>query len=47
MDNFIHRENLALFKRKLTEAKDEGTRRMLMKLIAEEEAKPSLPPKTP
>jgi hypothetical protein len=47
MDDFIHRENLALFKRKLAEARDEGTRLMLMKLIAEEEAKPSLAPKIP
>jgi hypothetical protein len=45
MDDFIHRENLALFKRKLAEARDEGTRQTLMKLIADEEAKPSLPPK--
>ncbi len=40
MEDFIHRENLALFKRKLAETKDEAARQMLLKLIAEEEAKP-------
>jgi len=46
MEGFIHRKNVALFKRKLAEAKDEGTR-TLIKLIAEEEVKPSPPPKIP
>ena len=46
MEAFIHRENLALFKKRLAEAKDEATREVLRKLIAEEEAKPPPPPKT-
>ncbi len=40
MDGFIHRENLALFKKRLAEARDDATREVLLKLIAEEEAKP-------
>jgi hypothetical protein len=39
MDKFIHRENLALFKRRLAEAPDDATRKVLLKLLAEEEAK--------
>jgi hypothetical protein len=41
MEAFIHRENLALFQKRLAEAKDEATREVLRKLIAAEEAKPS------
>ena len=40
MEAFIHRENLALFKKRLAEAKDEATREVLRNLIAAEEAKP-------
>jgi hypothetical protein len=41
LDRFIHRENLAHFKKLIAEAKDnDDTRReMLMRLLAEEEAK--------
>jgi hypothetical protein len=39
MDKFIHRENLAHFKKLIAEAKDDIRREMLMKLLAEEEAK--------
>jgi len=40
VESYIHRENLALFRRKLAEAKDDATRKMLLRLIEEEEAKP-------
>ena len=45
MEAFIHRENLALFKKRLAEAKDDATREVLRKLIAAEEAKPAPTPK--
>ena len=47
MEAFIHRENLALFKKKLAGAKDEATREVLRKLIAAEEAKPPPTSKVP
>jgi hypothetical protein len=44
MEEYIHRENLALFKKRLAEACNEPERKVLSKLLAEEEAKaPSLP----
>ena len=43
LDKFIHRENLALYKKRLAETTDEHTRQMLMKLLAEEEAKVASP----
>ena len=43
MDNFIHRENLALYKKRLAETTDEHTRQMLLRLLAEEEAKVASP----
>jgi hypothetical protein len=47
MDKFIHRENLALFRKRLEQAPDDATRQVLLKLLAEEEAKePSSPPKS-
>lgn len=39
MDKFIHRENLTLFKRRLTEAHDAATHKVLLKLLADEEEK--------
>jgi len=39
MEEFIHRENLIIFKRRLAEAKNDVQRQMLLKLLAEEEAK--------
>ena len=39
MEEFIHRENLIIFKRRLAEAKNDARRQMLLKLLAEEEAK--------
>jgi len=39
MDKYIHRENLALLRKRLAEAQDENTRKVILKLLAEEEAK--------
>ena len=39
MEDFVHRENLTIFKRRLGEAKDDVQRQLLLKLLAEEEAK--------
>lgn len=39
MENFIRRENLLLFKKRLAEAHDATTHHVLLKLVAEEEAK--------
>lgn len=43
MERFIHRQNLALFKKRLAEPCDDAQRRVLLKLLAEEEAR-ELPP---
>ena len=45
MEKFIQRENLALLRKRLAEAKDEAPRKMVQKLLAEEEAKDFAPPK--
>ena len=45
MEKFVHRENLALFRKRLAETRDEATRNVILKLLAEEEAKDSAPPK--
>ena len=39
MDRFIRRENIALFRKGLSQATTEEQRRVLRKLLAEEEAK--------
>ena len=39
MENFIHRENLLLFKKRLAESHDATTHQVLLKLLADEEAK--------
>ena len=39
MEKFIHRENLLLFKKRLSEAHDATTHQVLLKLLADEEAK--------
>ena len=39
MDNYIHRENLALLRKRLAETQDEATRNVLLRLLAEEQAK--------
>jgi hypothetical protein len=43
MEMFIQRENLALFRKRLAEPCDDSLRRVLLKLLAEEEAK--VPPR--
>jgi hypothetical protein len=45
LEEFIHRENLALFKRRLAEPCEAPQRAILLKLIAEEEAKQNAPEK--
>jgi hypothetical protein len=44
MEKYIHRENLTLFKKRLAEAHTDAERVVLLKLLAEEEAKEP-PPK--
>ena len=39
MEEFIHRENLALFKKRLAEPHSEAERGVLLKLLAGEQAK--------
>lgn len=39
MDRIIARLNIEHFRKKLTEEKDEGTRRTLLRLLAEERGK--------
>jgi hypothetical protein len=39
MDQFVHRKNLELFQRKLAETKDKEQRRVIAKLLADEEMK--------
>jgi hypothetical protein len=39
MEEYIHRENLALLKRRLAESRSESDRKVISKLLAEEEAK--------
>jgi hypothetical protein len=39
MDKFIHRENLALYRKRLAEPHTDAEREVLLKLLAEEEAK--------
>jgi hypothetical protein len=44
MEKFIHRENLALFKKRLAEPHTDAEQEVLLKLLAEEKAKEP-PPK--
>jgi hypothetical protein len=47
MEEFIHRGNIALFKRRLAETRDEAERAVIVKLLADEEAKDAaVPPNT-
>lgn len=39
MEKFIHEENLLLFRRRLAEPCGDAERRVLLKLLAEEEAR--------
>jgi hypothetical protein len=44
MEEFIHRENIALFKKRLAETRDETERAVITKLLAAEEAKDAAVP---
>jgi hypothetical protein len=44
MEKFIHDENIRLYRRLLAEATDVERRRVLLKLLAEEEANDQRPP---
>jgi len=39
MENFVHRENLKLYRKMLAETTDEQKRQTLLKLLSDEEAK--------
>ena len=39
VEKFIHRENLALFKKRLAEARTDAEREVILKLLTEEQAK--------
>jgi hypothetical protein len=43
MEKFIHKENLALFKKRLAEPHTDAEREVLLKLLADEKAKEPLP----
>jgi hypothetical protein len=46
MQRFVHNENILLYRKLLAETTDEETRKVVLKLLADEEAKelPSPPP---
>ena len=43
MEKFLHRENLALFKKRLAEPHSDAEREVLLKLLADEQAKEPSP----
>lgn len=46
MDRYIRKENLALLSKRLAETQDEAQRKVILKLLADEEAKGApVPPK--
>jgi hypothetical protein len=47
MENFIRRENLALLRKRLAETKNEAQRKIILRLLAEEEAKGIFTPPKP
>ena len=44
VDQYVHRENIALYRRRLLETSDPAARKVLLRLLAEEEAKGASPP---
>ena len=42
MDEYVHRQNLTLFKKRLAEARSDAERKVILKLLADEEAKEPL-----
>lgn len=45
MDRYIHQENLRLLRKRLTETHDDAQHKVLLKLLAEEEAREAVLPK--
>ena len=45
MEEYIHQENLSLLRKRLAETNDEATHKVLLKLLAEEEARDAVLPK--
>ena len=43
MENFVHRENLKLYRKLLAETTDEQKRQTILKLLSDEEAKDAQP----
>lgn len=46
MDRYIHEQNLALYRKVLSETTEPAKRQMVLKLIAEEQASAGPPPQT-
>ncbi len=46
MEQFVHRENVKLYRKLLAETTDEQKRQVLLKLLADEEARDAQPPET-
>jgi hypothetical protein len=44
MEKFVHRENIKLYRKLLAETTDAQKRQMILKLLADEEAKDERPP---
>jgi hypothetical protein len=44
MDEFVHKENLRLYRKLLAETTDAQKRQMLLKLLADEETRDERPP---
>jgi hypothetical protein len=44
MDEFVHKENLKLYRKLLAETTDAQRRQMLLRLLADEQAKDERPP---
>jgi hypothetical protein len=45
VDKYIHRGNIAIFKKRLAEMRDESKRAVIARLLAEEEAKDAPQPR--
>jgi len=47
MEKYIHQENLSLLRKRLAETNDAATHKVLLKLLAEEEAREAVLPTNP
>jgi hypothetical protein len=45
MEKFVHRENIRLYRKLLVETTDAQKRQVILKLLADEEAKDERPPR--